>query len=320
MRTRIATQRAQSAGKGPARDRDRRINAAWLRLWNAVYPNTPPPQEVRGSKFNVRRSKFNPHRAAAVGYLSRFLCLGFALVLLATGCATRPLKGGRAVTTHKPAGIVEQTLVQSENPAQATKQDQESVKVRTFVVPAGSRMQASSPVTPGASSLHTLPPHPVPLPLGGGEGGRRPGEGVQGAQPSTILTLSAPMPVTEREETRARTELGAAQKDTAREVGAKLASLSGVVWVGLGLAVFGLASLVWPPLKAVVGSVTTSVAIMAGGVCLVVLPSLIVGNELLILGMVALAVGGWFLAHRHGELRGVVTASTAKAGAKESKQ
>ena len=53
----------------------------------------------------------------------------------------RPLKGGRAVTTHKPAGVIEQTLVQSENPAQATKQDQESVKVRTYTVPAGSRME-----------------------------------------------------------------------------------------------------------------------------------------------------------------------------------
>jgi hypothetical protein len=30
---------------------------------------------------------------------------------------------------------------------------------------------------------------------------------------------------------------------------------------------------------------------------------------LLILGGVAVAVGGWFLAHRHGALRGVVSAS-----------
>jgi hypothetical protein len=108
------------------------------------------------------------------------------------------------------------------------------------------------------------------------------------------------MPVVEREEARTRTELGAAQRDTAREVGAKLASLKGIVWVGVGLFVFGLASLVWPPLKAVIGSVTTSAALMLGGLALMVLPSLIVGNELLILGIVALAVGGWFLAHRHG--------------------
>ena len=42
------------------------------------------------------------------------------------------------------------------------------------------------------------------------------------------------MPVVEHEETRAKTELGAAQKDTAREFSAKLASLKGIVWVGVG--------------------------------------------------------------------------------------
>jgi hypothetical protein len=112
------------------------------------------------------------------------------------------------------------------------------------------------------------------------------------------------MPVTEREETHERIELGAAQKDMAREVGAKLASLKGIVWVGVGLFVFGLASLVYPPLKVVVASVTTSAALMLGGVALIVLPTMVVGNELLILGVVALAVGGWFLAHRHGEMKG----------------
>ena len=255
-------------------------------------------------------------RPAAVGYLARFLCAGFALGLLVTGCAgPRPLKGGRAVTTHKPAGVIEQTLVQGENPSQATKQDQETVKVRNYTVPAGSRVEQTS-----ASAFHDpqygrndlLSPS-----LSSSKGERVPkaGEGVR--QPSTSLLISAPMPVVEREETRARTELGAAQKDTARELGAKLASLKGIVWVGVGLFVFGLASLVWPPLKVIVGSVTTSAALMLGGVVLMVLPSMVVGNELLILGVVGIAVGGWFLAHRHGELRGQVAAS-AKAEAPTS--
>jgi hypothetical protein len=126
------------------------------------------------------------------------------------------------------------------------------------------------------------------------------------------------MPVVEREETRARTELGAAQKDTARELGAKLSSLKGIVWVGVGLFVFGLGSLVYPPLKVVVGSVTTSAALMLGGVALMVLPSMIVGNELLILGVVGIAVGGWFLAHRHGQLRGQVAASSNTPGGQAS--
>jgi len=114
---------------------------------------------------------------------------------------------------------------------------------------------------------------------------------------------------TDREETRAKTELGAAQKDTARELGAKLASLKGVVWVGVALFAFGLASIFYPPLKLVIGSVTTSAAIGAGGLALMVLPTLVVGNELLILLGVAAAVGLWFLAHRHGRLRGFVDAN-----------
>ena len=78
------------------------------------------------------------------------------------------------------------------------------------------------------------------------------------------------------------------------------------MWVGVGLFVFGLGSLVYPPLKLIIGSMTTSAALMLGGIALMVLPTLVVGNELLILGGVAVTVGGWFLAHRHGQLRGMV--------------
>jgi hypothetical protein len=107
---------------------------------------------------------------------------------------------------------------------------------------------------------------------------------------------------------------GGRDEDAGPELGAKLGSLKGIVWVGVGLFVFSLASLMWPPIKAIIGSVTTSAALMLGGVALMVLPTLVVGNELLILGVVVLAVGGWFLAHRHGQLRGIVAASTGNAG------
>ncbi len=284
-------------------DRERRIKAGYRRLLRAVMDGKGGESKVQSLKSKVRHPKRGA-RAAEV-YLSRFVCVGFALALAVTGCAgPRPLKGGRGVTTRNPAGAVEQSLVQGENPSQASKQDQETVKMRTYTVPAGSRVETS--LAPSAATSPG-PPHPAPLPLGGGEGGRRPGEGAQ--EPATTFTLSAPMPVIEREETKARTELGAAQKDTAREVGAKLSSLKGIVWVGIGLFGFGLASLVYPPLKVVIGSVTTSAALMLGGVALMVLPTLVVGNELLILGVVGLTVGGWFLAHRHGQLRGAVSAT-----------
>ena len=211
------------------------------------------------------------------------LVAALLISLSATGCAgTKPLKGGKATTVSKPAQGVEQTVMQSDNPAQVSTQDQETVKVKTYTVPSGSRIEETKIVAPEAGPLVT---------------------NVQ------ALVLSAPMPVTEREETRATTELGAAQKDTARELGAKLASLKGIVWVGVALFLFGLASMFYPPLKLVMGSVTTSAALAVGGLVLMVLPTMIVGNELLILGGVALAVGGWFLAHRHGKLQGLVDAN-----------
>ena len=104
-------------------------------------PSAVSLRRTGGSGLKVRRSA--AQRPAAPDYLARFLCAGFALAVLLSGCAgPRPLKGGKAVTTRKPTGIVEQTLVQSENPAAASKQNQESVKVRTYTVPAGSTLNA----------------------------------------------------------------------------------------------------------------------------------------------------------------------------------
>jgi hypothetical protein len=32
-----------------------RINVRWLKLWRAVYPNTPPPREVQSPRSKVQR-------------------------------------------------------------------------------------------------------------------------------------------------------------------------------------------------------------------------------------------------------------------------
>jgi hypothetical protein len=50
--------------------------------------------------------------------------------------------------------------------------------------------------------------------------------------------------------------------------------------------------------------------LLLGGVALMVLPTLVVGHEMMMLGGVGLAAGAWFLAHRHGQLRGVVAGSS----------
>jgi len=206
------------------------------------------------------------------------------LVLLFSGCTLGPLKGGHASTVSKSTQGIEQSVVQGDNPAAASRQDQETVRTKSYTVPAGSRMVETRIVTDGAGAPVTN---------------------------SQVMVVSAPMPVTEHEETRAKTELGAAQKDTARELSAKLSSLKGIVWVGVLVFLFGLATMFYPPLKLIIGSVTTSAAITVGGLALIVLPTVIVGNEMLIMGGVAAAVGLWFLAHRHGQLRGLVDAAEA---------
>src|ERR1035438_3936507 len=223
----------------PAPDIQRRINSGWLRLWKAVWPNTPTPKvqsptggvqslepaksKVSGLESKVQsppggvqslRSKVQSRAdrrpagsrsleskvqslkspgSAAGDYLSRFLCAGFALALLATGCAgTRPLKGGKAVTTRKPAGTVEQTLVQGENPSQASKQTQESVKVRTYTLPAGSRMEQSLNADCGVRSAEGRKAEAVianAQPSTSFAASRQPS--TLNAQPSTTFVLSA---------------------------------------------------------------------------------------------------------------------------------
>lgn len=95
------------------------------------------------------------------------------------------------------------------------------------------------------------------------------------------------------------TVIGAAQKDIAREMAAKLSSLKWVTWVGMLVFLFGAASAFWPPLKVIVGSVTTSAVACVAGLALIILPVVIVGNELLILGGGVGALVFYWFAHRH---------------------
>lgn len=109
------------------------------------------------------------------------------------------------------------------------------------------------------------------------------------------------------------TVIGASQKDVAREIGAKLASLKGVIWIGVLVFLFGAASAFYPPLKIVTGgSMTTSAVIAASGLALIVLPTLIVGNELLILGVALGAAALYWFAHRHASIHSKLKTLTEK--------
>lgn len=144
------------------------------------------------------------------------------------------------------------------------------------------------------------------LPLKGGRGSFKSPSGIEGKinQPqnpkdeSTQVWEHIENGVTER----VTTKIGASQKDTAREIGAKLASLKWVTWVGVLVFLFGAASAFYPPLKLIVGSTTTSAVACVAGLALIVLPVLVVGNELLILGGGVGAVVLYWFAHRHSRV------------------
>lgn len=127
-------------------------------------------------------------------------------------------------------------------------------------------------------------------------------EAVQSQNPKNETTqvykrTEKPAEITETVETT----VGAAQKDVAREIGAKLSFLRPVMIIGILVFLFGASSFVWPVTKAVVGgSVTTSAVITGAGLAMIVLPTLIVGNEILILSVAAGAAVLYWFAHRHG--------------------
>jgi hypothetical protein len=110
-----------------------------------------PEAKVQRPKSKVQSR--TDRRPAAVERLASFLSVWLILALLATGCAgPRPLKGGKAVTTHKPAGVIEQTVVQGENVFQATKQDQERRPYQT----SAPKHELDAALLPGGSGKYRL--------------------------------------------------------------------------------------------------------------------------------------------------------------------
>ena len=97
--------------------------------------------------------------------------------------------------------------------------------------------------------------------------------------------------------------------DLNMSIGKMIAKLQSVRWIqGVGILVFlfGAASFAYPPLRLIIGSVTTSVIIAASGLALVILPIVIVGNELLILGSCAGVAAAYFFIHRYRKKSGEV--------------
>src|SRR5437870_4144558 len=156
--------------------------------------------------------------------MRRIVMFGFMLAM--AGCTSiKPLKPGAATTrssmgtngVHEFVGEIKQP----ENPAQSATQNFERTTETELPLASGTKVAetVSAPDSTGRAVVT-----------------------------ERIIVLVQPTIQRTRVTEKAGTVLGAAQKDTARELGAKLASLKGVVWVGVGLFVFGLVTLFYPPL------------------------------------------------------------------------
>jgi hypothetical protein len=104
---------------------------------------------------------------------------------------------------------------------------------------------------------------------------------------------------------RAQTQVGTAQKDTARELGARLANMRGVMWVGVALLILG------PVVGFKMGWFTNGCIAGGVGLLLIILAQIVPGNEawfglggLLLIPLVAYA---WYHGHH------AATASTGSA-------
>jgi len=116
-----------------------------------------------------------------------------------------------------------------------------------------------------------------------------------------VLQTNMPVSIVVRE--KVDSSLGAADMSIGKII-AKLQSLRWIQGVGIVVFLFGLASMVYPPLRMLIASVTTSLVIAAAGLGLVVLPILLVGQEVLILCGCLGAAGLYLFLHRYGKKSG----------------
>lgn len=117
------------------------------------------------------------------------------------------------------------------------------------------------------------------------------------------FTLSTNMPVKTYTREKVDSGLGAADLSVSKMI-AKLKSVRWIQGVGVLVFLFGVASFAYPPLRLLVGSITTSIVIGATGLALIVLPILVVGHEVMIL-VACLGAGlGYLFLHRYGKKSG----------------
>lgn len=197
---------------------------------------------------------------------------GFTLVVLLivaaclfSGCvSSRPQRGGTSTTSlGGTAGPTVLTNQAPENPQTPSTTTVEKTTTRTYEIPPKTEGTAIGPVTssdrqgfPRREHLETAPSQDV------------------GLRDAPVAAQSpAPRVVTETVVERATTQTGAAQKDTTRELTARLANTRGVLWVGVLLLIGG------PIIGAKMGWFTNGLIAGGVGLLLVILSTVLPGNE-----------------------------------------
>jgi hypothetical protein len=208
------------------------------------------------------------------------LCLCASVAILSACSGPAPQKGGRA-TLRTPAATLE--TIQPENPKEATSQNTATESETVTRIPLRT-FSAMMELTNSATA-----PAAIAVP-----------DEVRSALIALArYTSNGVIEVVNRSKTTHAVNLGSSWRDTARDTAAKLKALGWLPFLGAALVLFGAASAVWPPLKLIVGSVTTSAVCGGVGVALIALPTVIVGHETLLLVLGIAAPLGWWFVHRH---------------------
>lgn len=100
--------------------------------------------------------------------------------------------------------------------------------------------------------------------------------------------------------------IGAAQADTTAQARATAAALRPVQLLGLGLLTAGIACLAVPALRMLIGSITTCIGLVLGGLVLSLAPALVPGRETMLTWAILIGIAIYWWAHRHGEIRALV--------------
>ena len=225
---------------------------------------------------------------------ARAVLLGACVLLFGACMATRPQRGGASTATlGGAAGPTVVTSAAPENPSTPSTSTVEKTTVRVYQLP------PTTPATAGSQGDSAREqPETSPRRASAPMESRVAAAVVSGASPATAASRpAADAAGLFREEVteRVTTTLGSAQKDTSRELGARLANLRGVLWVGVALLIGG------PLLGWKLGWFTNGCIAGLVGLLLIILSTVIPGHEawfgLLGLGAIPVVAFVYYRAH-----------------------